>query len=288
MQDNVKDPAAGSNASAATPPLKVVKLHKTTLGERGPVLPLGVPDVTGKLLLQDMAFLPWRTKEEKALAKLREDNKKLSGPRFVSTVLGLLSSSLAGHALSTMRSEVARLNISQMFMGDVIYAYVSLRIHAVGNDYPIGMNCPHCGESVKMMGDLRGMDVLTAETLEDAQWDFKLMTPLAIRGKTVSVLRMGPPRWGTLEAMPRADDLEVRANLVPACVHSIPDLPGIALAPHELDEMTKLDFERVSDQIDQFLIGPDMSFEMKCDFCKNVLQHRIQWTYENFFKTSSR
>ena len=58
--------------------------------------------------------------------------------------------------------------------------------------------------------------------------------------------------------------------------------------PGELDEMGKVDLDDLTYLIDKHRVGPDMSVEDTCDNCLQKFRVTIDWSYQNFFSTSSR
>ena len=106
-------------------------VYTQTIQERGPVLPLGIADSGGNYH-QDISVKPWRMKEERELGELRDQNKDANLAKYVSMVLSTMCTRLGPHDFTNMEFDHKRLVISQMFMADVFYAYVWLRIQALG------------------------------------------------------------------------------------------------------------------------------------------------------------
>lgn len=287
MQDTPGSSAAATGPASPAPrnPNRP-NTRKTTLAALSRLLPLGVT-TAGGLCAKDVTFRPWRMREEKELASLQEEHKGLTGPQFATLVLATMCPSIGGLNLENMKMVERRMHIGQMFMGDVLTAYFHLRIHALGKEFPIKIACRQCADKFTFNADLETLEVTAADTVPDSQWRFKLTDPFKLRGKDAEEFVMGPPRWNAIEAI-RGGGLSVRPALFPACIHEVVGQPPAPLASHELDDMSKRDVERLSREINDLLIGPDMSVEITCPTCRAEQKTQIEWNYGSFFMTSSK
>jgi len=265
----------------------------TTLGELGFNLPLGIPDGGGGLV-RSFALRPWRFKEEKELAELIEQNPDATLAQYVSMVVATLCSSIGPHDFSQMKWEEKLIVIGQMWMGDVFFIYITLRKEAIGNVISLAPKCPGCGRNFNFDGHLDSINVLTTESVSNAQWEYKLNTPIEMRGKTVGSFTLGPPRWNTLEMM--TDDNSVlnvgaKLDMIRGSIHAVDSFDQqIVVIESDLDELTKKDMETISAEIDEKVVGPDMFVETKCPNirCRNEIKQLIDWRYQHFFGVSSR
>lgn len=274
------------------------KIKTVTIKEQGAKLPLGLVDASGNYM-KDLVTRPWRFKEEKLLSKLREENSDLNIAEYIGIVISNMCKKLSIHDFPEIAADAGqvaerRVQLGQMCMGDIWYAYVWLRIKSIGKEFAVGLSCPFCGAKFTYQADLETTEVHIAESIEDAQWIYTLNDPFMIRGKEAKELLIGPMRWTTLEMLGDSiSDYTQGAAKAGAIIGSVVGIVGhnevISLTEDELDEMTKLDLENLSGQIDEKSLGPSMMIEGQCEKrrCKKKFRIPIDWRYDNFFGASS-
>lgn len=262
---------------------------KQTIQDRGPVLPLGVPDSGGNYH-RDLAIKPWRFKEERELGRLRDEHKDENLAKYIGMVLATMCTRIGPYDFTAMKLVEKRLVISQMFMGDVFYAYVWLRIHSLGADFPINFKPSWSNKEIKINADLNTVEVVSAESYEAACWMYELSNPIDIRSKQVSEFRMAPIRWSALESLEGlAGSIDLayqKSKLILASVIGCEGIDGdVILTEQELEEMTKLDIEKLTAKLDAQNLGPLMVVDGKHK--GRQFQARIDWGYDSFFAISS-
>jgi len=259
------------------------------LPEHGPSLPIGVLDQSGQYR-RDVALRPWTMKQEKALGALLGDEFNLV--QYIEAAIGRMCTQLGPHGLETMEPEKQTVVLSQMWMADVFFTYLLIRVHSLGNLLPLKLVCPHCGAHFDHTVDLNTVEIRSVERVEDAYWEYEVRRPFEIRGKKAEKLLMGPPRWSSLVQMPGSPrnfgDLKEGIAL-----GSIREVMGhghgqMVLVADELDEMEKEDIEVLTRAIDEHSIGPDMSIEGVCKSCRKDYVVPIEWGNRDFFAPSSR
>jgi len=260
-----------------------------TVQQRGAVLPLGITDATGNLH-RDLAVRRWRMKEERELGELRDKHKDANLATYVAMVLATMCTRLGPHDFSKMKFEERCLILSQMFMGDVFYAYVWLRINCLGNVFPIEFQPGWSNKPLKIKADLWSVVVKSAETFDEACWRYELNDPIEIRGTEVKAFKMAPQRWASME---QHDAVGAGANqglakliIIKSSIHECEGIDGqIILTDDELDEMSKLDLERLTTLCDEKVLGPQMAVEG--EHKGRPFRAPIDWGYDNFFGISS-
>lgn len=264
------------------------KIKKQVLGEHGAVLPIGFVNSTDRGILTKR----WRLKEEKELSAIFNDSDAKMD-RYVTGVLSTMLTKVGPHDFATMDAAKKMLIIGQMPMADVFFAYLYIRIQAMGNELTFNLICPKCREIFPFTVDLNTVLISSIEKLEDGEWVYKLIEPFPIRGKMVSELKLGPPRWSAFQSI--AEDGynpgSMKAGVINGSIVSVGFESGhsaIPLAKHELDEMGKRDLEFLAREIDQNSLGPDMSVEAHCSKCQKEFRTSIQWSADSFFGASSR
>jgi phage FluMu protein Com len=273
-------------------------VRKTTVGEQGPNLPLGFLDASGAHTKQ-LDVKTWTMVEEKLLAKLKEDGgENLTVGRHVSGVLATMFNRLGHYDFGgDMKPAEKQIVVSQAFMGDVWYAYVWLRIQAIGSELKVKIRCPKCKNLYDFTGDLNSTEVNVADKLTDLLWDYELHDPIKIYSKQVTKLRMGPARWAMIESHDgTGGDAAAKEVAIRSHVYFLNDEPDqCVLGECAIDAMGKVDIEMLTAKVDERFLGPNMSLETgpenPCPHprCKSVEVHRIplDWTYDNFFAISS-
>lgn len=264
-----------------------------TMAELGPTLPIGTADTGTGGLVKEMVHRTWNLKREKELGKYRGKHKSLSVARFASMVVSTLYTKLGSLALGDDEAKVAQtlMRVGQMFMGDVMYAYVFLRYQVLGADLDLELTCPRCTSAQPMRADLGTVEVRTVDKLEDGYWTYTLRDPIDVRGQKVEGFVMGPPRWSAMEAATvsgGADTGEAKAALIHGSIDRIVGQEQIVLAPHELDELSKYDVEALAKAIDDNHLGPNMAVESTCQSCGHEMKLPIDWTYDSFFGVSGQ
>ena len=109
---------------------KADPVKKATLAEHGPELPIGVLDQGGGYR-RDVALRPWKFKQEKALGALLGDEFNLV--QYVEATIGEMCTQLGPHSFEAMRPEERTVALSQMWMADVFFVYLLIRVRAMGN-----------------------------------------------------------------------------------------------------------------------------------------------------------
>lgn len=263
-----------------------------TLASRGPLLSLGIPDSAGTLH-KDIAVREWKGKQMRELAKLREESEQLNVAEHVTLVLATLCSQLGPHDFGKMKAKERKLAIAQMFVGDVFHAYLWARYQALGPQLFVRLTCPKCRAEFEFEGDLSTLDLTTADSIEEARWEYELQDPIEIRGGQVDRLLMGPARWYHAEAAQSrgAEDLEGgKLAMVAGTIQGVEGRPDLPLTEGEIDELSGRDIEGIIGALDGHYIGPDMSIETRCErpACRQRIVQAINWSYQDFFGASSR
>jgi len=191
-----------------------------------------------------------------------------------------------------MKLPQKQLAIGQMFLGDVFYAYVWLRIQSLGPSLSLTLTCPGCQQKIEnFIADLDSIEVQTCDSLVDACWDYHLINPMTIRGSEVTDLVMGPARWNALEMLKGGGLGVAKPAMIQASIHAIgtkEDGKQSVITEAELDDMTKRDIEALTTQIDKHSIGPNMAVEGNCGHCSRPFRLPIDWGYDGFFGDSTQ
>lgn len=279
---------AGAVASENENPQPSAAVKQVSLPELGPTLPIGVDGSADR----SMSFKRWNLRVEKELGEKRKAVPNANLGEWASILLSEMATKIGPHDFTQMKEAERRLALSQMYMQDVLYAYLYLRYAAMGASLKIDMECPYHEYSFVWPGDLSTLMVRTIDKLEAACWNFELQEPTVIRNKPRKRFHCGPVRWHAIEEAQlgrRVNQGQMKAIMIHASILKVDD-EEIALAEHELDEMTKLDLERHIAEIDRYAVGPDLSLDVRCPDkkCDRRFRTSLDWSYDTFFAISSR
>lgn len=266
------------------------QIKKQTLAEHGSVLPIGILDVSGTLH-RGIECREWRLKEERELGAALERVESARMGQYISTVIGTLCTQLGPFKLDTMKPAERSVIISQMWMPDVFFVYLWLRVQTMGKILTLKLTCPNCGHRFDYSADLSSVMITSAEKIEDSRWDYQPQRAFEMRGKKVEKMTFGPARWAAIDAL--GDKVGknfgvMKAGLILGSIHEVNGASGVAYADHELDEMYKIDVETLTNLIDKMSLGPDMSVEDVCEKCGKQYRSTLDWGNDAFFAVSSR
>ncbi|KKN26420.1 hypothetical protein LCGC14_0874980 [marine sediment metagenome] len=266
---------------------KADPVKKATLAEHGPELPIGVLDQGGGYR-RDVALRPWKLKQERVLGALLGDEFNLV--QYVEAAIGTMCTRLGPHSLEAMKPEECTVVLSQMWMADVFFAYLLIRVRSLGNLLPLKLTCPNCGVRFDHTADLSTVVIRSVGRIEDAQWQYDVRRPFEIRGKKVEKLLMGPPRWSSLAQIPGnvRNFGDLKAGILLGSIYEVAGQGQMVLIDGELDDMEKEDIEVLTRAIDDNSVGPDMSIEGECKSCRKDYTIAIEWSNRDFFAPSSR
>lgn len=277
-----KEPAAADEAI----PRRVVK----TLAEQGPSLPIGID--TGTELAKLIHHRVWKTRDERELGKLKKPKMNMS--QYVGTVLAHLYDVVGPWVFNDeMKPDERRVRIASMYMADVFYMYVWLRMNVIGEKLKMNVVCPQqgCQHKFPFTGDLNTIEVYTASSAKELGSFYELRDPIEIRHKTVRTFRMGPARWGIVESFGADISNEALGKIatVRGSITGLDDDPAdVMLVDDELDELSKRDFEGLLAHVNTDFYGPKMVIEGVCPRCETEFASMIDWRYDSFFSTSSQ
>ena len=279
-------------APAGSEPEKVAeekpRRYKTTIAERGPLLPVGF--LTGTGLAKDLVSRPWKTKDERELSKLKKP--KMSMASYISVVTGHMFSKFGPHNWTPeTKIDERRVAIGQAYMGDVFFAYMYLRTQVIGNELSMDITCPTpgCG-NFRFVGDLGSTEVNCVDDAAALDWFYDLHDPITLRKQEIKRFKLRTPHWQTLVNSSSDGFTESLGKIMVAqgSIVGLNDDPAlIALSDSEIDELSKYDLEAIAVRANDEYIGPKMGVEGKCPKCEREFQAPIDWSYDRFFTTSS-
>lgn len=272
------------NAAAAKPlPFEVRELRA-----QGPNLPVGL--VVGGQRSRLFRLRPFKLKQEKALAKLREKAKGGTVGQFVCDALASMVQTLGPHNFDAMKEGERQIAINQLTMADVLYLWVYMRFDALGEE-PVAMTirCRSCTNEYKWFGDLGSMDVrVLHDSTIDTSRTYKLRDGVAFAGAERHVLKLDMMKWDFFSR--NFNNKDSQSAL--AIMGSIVGIEGVDRNPfqmteNDLDEMSKFDIGGITRDIEDNTVGPQMDIEPQCPSCNHKSRMMLDWGYESFFSRSA-
>lgn len=269
-------------------------IKRTTMEKLGPSLPIGTIDPATGALNKTMSWRNWNMKTEKALGRLRDDHRNQNQARFAAMVVAFLYELVGAQTFEGDAGKIKKdmITIGQMWMGDILYAYIWLRKEFVSSTFDMDCTCPSCLNKFIFRAELDTVTVRTVDTIEDAYWEYRLKHPFEVRGNMIKGFKAGPARWLGLEKGASTGLLDTGGTKAELIIASIHDVIGTELksplTDHELESLSKYDIEAFTGMIAENHVGPDMSIEGKCKRCKGDFNMSIDWTYDNFFAVSGQ
>ena len=271
------------------------RYNKTTLAELGSQLPVGIRTAPGSLD-KTLVVRPWKTKDEREIARLKKPDTSIA--KYVALIIGTMCERIGPHDLAQMKPAERELIISQMYLGDVFYAYCYLRRMVMGSKLKVEFDCAHCKERIPYVANLDTLEVNTVEREEQLGWSVDLQDPIKIRSKEIRRFRLSAIRWSTLEntAMVNAgSDAVAKIAAVRGSIVGLNDDPEpVMISDLEMDELSKFDLENLAHEVNINNVGPVMAIEDECtpEFCPRGGGRKftvaIDWSYDSFFGISSR
>jgi len=283
-----KVPAAAEQPSI--PKGEEVPLTFSTVRDWGQRLPIGL--LAGGQLHRDFGFKQFRMKEERELDAVRKDAKRMSMADFVAAVLSHMLTVLGPYQdFQSLSEQERKMIVHQMWLGDVMYAYIYLRISALGEVIKFKVECPSCGTKSDLPADLYDTDVKIAEGEAALVRSIMLRDGLILEagGEPVKNLYIQPPRWNAMTSL-RAPGTFSLGDVKMAILLSSIRQAGegrFPLTSQVLDLLTKYDLESLARSIDSMSPGPDMTVETICPACQREGKHPLDWSYDFFFTSSS-
>lgn len=275
------------------------RYQQTTFGLYGNQLPIGVLAGKPLALHKAFAFGKWRWKEEKRIAA------RLSSPKGPGGHNGKITTTVLAETLTQWGDDDkfadkefnARVYaLESSFMEDVFYAWVALRIHALGHDLGIDATCqvPGCGIEWKWKGDLRSMALSVTDHIIEPE-ELKLLDPVEFGGKDWTRVVLAPALWRgmcNVSSPQQGGSAPVSATVGELALSSVrafvnDDGQQVPMTPTLADEFSKRDIERLnSTLIDGRFPKVDAQLELTCP-SGHVFVTPLTWAYDFFFGAAS-
>lgn len=260
-------------------------VRKTTINELGYRLPVGAVLPTGERT-RAFAFGKWSMSTELALGKLRDQNRAMSAGTFAAHVLARMLTEWCGRSLQGVSEPERMLMLNRSWAGDVYHAWFQLRRRVIGNELEMRIVCGMCRKGFDYGVDLGTVEVFEHEDGDELRAPFQFSDGVDYKGEQRDVATTEPLRWAVYEGL-GDDGMNIAAMKLAIVRNATVGLSGVApdvpLSPEWADDLSKLDFERMSAFINERQPGPSLQIETACPKCSSPVTRSISWTYDSFF-----
>lgn len=269
-------------------------MRKTTLGEYGLKLPIGV--YADRKFNKDFKLRTYKSVIDRHLADWDEANEgKFSSPAAklagrVPKFLSLICEDFGGVAIppdaegnSTPEQE---LRFYQIYYADVMYAYVFARLQ-MDHRLEVPFTCPKCKERQRGIFDLRTLDVDVMEEGDPIERWVDLKHPFKTRdGKQVKKVRVRPVLWAAMMQPGVFSGLmsQISYSALKGCIAGVDCMEGdYQLTEKELDEVARVDVVTINRLAGTMAAGIDLETHVECCKCKHMNTDALNWTFDDFF-----
>lgn len=276
----------------------------TTQEEWGPRLLIGVPMKNG-LRDRSVAFKPWDLKSEIAASDFRSLKKNANTADVVSRVLSTFLTQWGPHDFTDKKLEEKVAILEGSWSADVLYAWILLRMAALGPVVVVPVECPSdgCGRKMDVDLDLTGLELAAAHDEDTLKVKKALPTGFCLSKESpwsrmpgltglITELTLQPMKWSAFTLI-RKDQIlktgETKAAFMVASICGAAGVDGISLSIKDVETMGKLDFEAASSSGIEF--RPVLDFSIDCPSCSTHIRDvPLPWDYGSFFskRASSR
>jgi hypothetical protein len=278
------------NAAAESPPVPPEgyepNVTVSTFEDYGSRLPIGY--LKDGELHRGFAFRRFTMKEERALEAIRKKQRRMTMGSLVSTVLAHMLTRLGPYDMDSLDDGPRRLLVNQMYMADVMYAYIMLRIEALGPEVAFDVDCATCAHRWRFKADMTRTDVKVAEDLNSLVRRYTMRDGVETPdGTTVKDLLLQPPRWHAMASLKADGGMgDVKMFIMASAIRQVGEGKFPATADL-LDTMTKYDLEHLQRAIDDLTPGPELVLEATCPACAAENRRSLDWSWDFFFTASS-
>lgn len=264
-------------------------MHIETLEKLGSTLPI---PIKGKTV--DFSFRPWKMAEEKKVGDLRKKNRQLG--KFMRTMFDELLVTFGGQDWKDMKPNDRKLLLNQVPMGSMFYMYFYLRYEALGEDLKVKeLECPRCASTIpEFTGDLNSLEVKVTDLEDSTQFTYELKKPFQVGEVKIIGICLTYTPWDALEKVGmnalnsgNVKEAMIQHSYVGVLVEGndkVVNLDKIAV----IENLSKRDIEGIHDALDKHNGGPVMGLSLECKACDHKWEESLDWTYDNFFTSSSQ
>lgn len=276
------------------------RLQVKSVRELGFNLPIG--QVMGGEFRRGFAFNEYSYDLEKDVARFCRQHEGIPNTRVVTKVLSLCLNQLGGEPLVSpsvqdpIQREVESMQkVGQLFMADVYYLWIRLRMEELGTDYRSPFVCLSCGHQGEFLTDMESMDVFCVKDPSILETKVSLFKGLKFRDGTVKkAVMVNPVRWCNVDTNEMAavgnEPNSLKLHFVRAAITGVEGMAEpVSLTDSEIGSLRKIDVEKLAAAVNHTNLGPSLTLQGTCPNpeCKSPFTWPLNWDYDHFFSTTS-
>jgi hypothetical protein len=272
-------------------------MHKTTMGEQGQKLPVGVRE--GRSIHRDFSLRAYKSYIDRHMgdwdetAEGRYTSRAAKIAARIPKLLSLLCESFGGVAMplddkrnSTAESELKFWSFSY---ADVMYAYIYARIASLGPLIEVPFTCGKCKKSQRAVFDLNTLELDVLDDDDEYERTVKLADPFKLRdGKLVRALRVHPVPWSAaMEPGVFSGQMhQISFAAIAGSISGVDCVEGpYQMTPQEMDEISRRDTININRRAGTLAAGIDLETTLECP-CGVKHTSGLNWTFDYFFGSS--
>jgi len=286
-----------------------IKTTTKTIRELGNLFPIGIVDYLDgkKILKKSFQLRDFSTPLEKKLGRFRADMAASKGLEFltVSKLMSMLFSEIGGKEVDytnttsnvLVQDTQALFEVGQLYMADVFYAYCVARINEMGNETDFPLTCPVCNHKELIKPDLLTMDVNSIDDPDELEVKVELFHGFdSPNGGKIKEVIVTPQKWADMctdeFAACEGDETLMKLYFIEKTTkyrwkkdRKENESP---LGPNDINQLKKIDREKIANAINQINIGAVFAVDGKCPKCNLEFPIGVDWRYDDFFSISSQ
>jgi len=262
-----------------------------TIREVGKTLPIGMIDAQGNRH-RDFELVRWDAELEEHLGEIMERESEMNLFAYTSEVIGASLSRLGSIDVRKLKRSERRLLVRRMYLADVLFIYLWIRIEGLGNQFRISeFTCSSCGKKIQnFTADLNSIEVKVLADIPKRK--VILDGGVNFANGVRKVAHVGPVFWSFLEDLSSMGNAwKVKMASINNALISLDGVEGPAhLTPAHFRSMSPRDVNKLVAEIDECGGGPVMELSDVHGGdggCGRRFTYAIPWTYDRFFAPSS-
>jgi hypothetical protein len=249
-----------------------IKYQDIELGVLGPKLPIGIWTSGGERL-QEFFINRYIGKYDVILGELEDmycQNPNMH-TKILNQFLPQVVANIGGYEMLDLAIMLTERNLAKliesMYLADVLYLIVYIRLLAQGKDIPLSGKCP-CPEEVEIVGGRNtaphDLNTINIKILPDDQkmppvYTVPLTRNVQIAGEAIAEIKLEPLKFGHL--------LNLKDEFLPIDVHLLQLCSSPLLSREVYSQLCPDDIDSLRNSVRQINFGPEKSIFMDCPVC---------------------
>jgi len=271
-------------------------LKLPTLAQYGKRLPIGI--LVDRRLLKDFEVRKVDFKVESEISETwkrfieKARREQLTTLQYILNVLCHTITKLGGRDFQELPFAQRMAVLHKLYDGDPYYMYTYVRIETIGPNIDLlNLECFNCGNQIpEFSADLTSLEVATIETPNDLYKEVMLRDGFTFsKREGCKRLKIQPTTINSVLNASSLNATQQKAEQIREAVIEVEDFGDASfLDNHDLETMTKPDFDMLIKVISRHTGGPDWSVTVEGCKCGKDFRVLLPARYEDFFARSFR